>query len=147
MSRNAHPHAMKPHKAGRTRTAPPKMPALYPFGGNYRAYTLFDLTGVLYLLAGFVALRVVWSLGNGRAAYESVMQQLSNPLYVLFHLVTLISVVFVGVRFFRLFPKAQLPRIGPAKPPPAPVILGGLYAAWIGVTALFVAILTGGLFG
>jgi fumarate reductase subunit C len=74
------------------------------------------------------------------------MQSLGNPLYVLFHLITLVGVVFVGVRFFSLFPKAQPPRIGPAKPPPGPVILGGLYAAWIGVTALFVAILTGGLF-
>ena len=65
---------------------------------------------------------------------------------MVFHLLTLVSVVFVGVRFFRLFPKAQPPRIGPAKPPPAPVIVAGLYAAWIGVTLLFVLVLAGGIF-
>ena len=54
--------------------------------------------------------------------------------------------VFVGVRFFSLFPKAQPPRIGPAKPPPAPVILTMLYALWIGFTVVFAAILAGGLF-
>ena len=54
--------------------------------------------------------------------------------------------IFVGIRFFRLFPKSQPARIGPAKPPPGPVILAGLYVAWIGVTLLYSAILAGGLF-
>ncbi len=146
MARNAHPHAMQPHQPGRTRTAPPKMPAAYPFAGNYRAYTLFDATGLLYLLVGFVALRVVWALGDGAEAWARIQQQLSHPLYVLFHLLTLAAVCFVAVRFFSLFPKAQPPRIGPAKPPPGPVILAGLYAAWLGITLLVVAILSGGLF-
>ena len=56
------------------------------------------------------------------------------------------SVVFVAVRFFRLFPKAQPAFIGPLKPPPRPLIHLGLYAAWLGVTALFVLILAGGIF-
>ena len=72
-------------------------------------------------------------------------EQLRHPLYLAFHALGLVSVLFVGVRFFRLFPKAQPPRIGPAKPPPQPVILGGLYAAWLGVTLLMAAILSGGL--
>ena len=37
-------------------------------------------------------------------------------------------------------------RIGPLKPPPRPLIHAGLYAAWIGITVLFSAILAGGLF-
>ncbi len=147
MARDAHPQAMQPHEPGRTRTAPPKMPAQFPFAGNYRSYILFDATGLVYLLAGLVALRVVWALGTGPEAWARVQAQLSHPLYVLFHLVALAAVCFVAVRFFRLFPKAQPPRIGPAKPPPAPVILAGLYGAWIGLTLLLVAILSGGLFG
>jgi fumarate reductase subunit C len=71
---------------------------------------------------------------------------LAHPLFIAFHLIGLVSVIFVGVRFFSFFPKAQPPRIGPVKPPPAPVILGGLYAAWIGLTVIFAAILAGGLF-
>ena len=57
----------------------------------------------------------------------------------------LACVLFVGVRFFRFFPKAQPPRIGPAKPPPPGVIHAGLYLAWIAITLVFAAILAGGV--
>ena len=145
MNRPAHPDAMKSSKPSPTRTAPPQMPSQFPMQGRYQAYTLFDATGVVYLLAGFVALRVVWALGEGERAWAEILQQLAHPVYVGFHLLALASVLFVGVRFFRLFPKAQPPRIGTLKPPPQPVIIGGLYTAWLGVTVLFVAILSGGL--
>ena len=56
--------------------------------------------------------------------------------------------IFVGVRFFRLFPKAQPPRALDFKLPlpPAPVIHATMYVAWIGVAGLFAAILAGGIF-
>ena len=145
MARAAHPHAMRSEQPSPTRTAPPVMPHQFPMGGRYRAYTLFDATGLVYLLLGFIAIRVIWALGSGPEAWIDMQRQLSNPLYVAFHALALVSVLFVGVRFFRLFPKAQPPRIGPAKPPPAPVITAGLYGAWIGVTVVFSAILAGGL--
>jgi fumarate reductase subunit C len=137
---------MQPRNPGSTRTAPPQMPPKFPMQGRYRAYTLFDWTGLIYLLLGFLALRVVWALGNGEAAWNIVMDQFQSPVYIGFHVLSLISVIFVGVRFFSFFPKSQPPRIGPAKPPPPPVILAALYAAWIGLTVLFAAILAGGLF-
>ncbi len=145
MARPAHPDAMKSSRPSPTRMAPPQMPSEYPMGGRYRAYTLFDATGFVYLLVGLLGVRVVWALGDGPVAWAQLQSELQNPLYVGFHLLALLSVLFVGVRFFRLFPKAQPPRIGPAKPPPQPVILGGLYAAWLGVTLLMAAILSGGL--
>jgi len=145
MTHPAHPHAMQPKQPGRTRTAPPQRPHQFPFSGRYRAYTLFDWTGLVYLLLGFLALEIVWALGNGPEAWSALQARLESPAYIVFHVVSFASVIFVGVRFFRLFPKAQPPRIGPAKPPPAPVILAGLYAAWIGVTAIFAFILAGGL--
>ena len=145
MARAAHPHAMKSARPSPTRTAPPTMPHQFPMGGRYRAYTLFDLTGAVYLLLGFVALRIVWALQSAEA-WASMQAQLAHPIYIAFHVLGLVSVLFVGVRFFRLFPKAQPPRIGPAKPPPQPVITAGLYAAWIGVTVVFSAILAGGIF-
>jgi fumarate reductase subunit C len=122
------------------------MPAQFPMAGRYRAYTLFDATGVLYLLMGFVALRVVWALGSGESAWRSVQSQLTNPLYVAFHVLCLVALVFVGVRFFRLFPKAQPAKIGPLKPPPQPVILAGLYVAWVVVSGVLALILAGGIF-
>jgi len=147
MSRPAHPHAMQPKRPGRTRTAPPQLPPQFPMSGRYRAYTLFDWTGLIYLLLGFMALEIVWAVGSGPAAWAAITARFENPVYIAFHILAFVSVIFVGVRFFRFFPKSQPPRIGPVKPPPQPVILAGLYAAWIGVTAVFAFILSGGLSG
>jgi fumarate reductase subunit C len=146
MSRNAHPDAMAASKPGRTRTAPPQLPDRFPFGGRYLAYTLFDLTGILYLLLGFLVLCAVWSLGSGETAWNDVLERYRSMLYVCFHAIALVGVIFVGIRFFSFFPKAQPPRIGPVKPPPKPVILAMLYALWIGVAAFLSIVLAGGIF-
>jgi fumarate reductase subunit C len=137
---------MAAREPGRTRTAPPRMPPEFPMAGRYRAYTLFDATGLVYLLLGLLALRLAWALGDGEAAWSAAMAGLRNPLALAFHALALAGVVFVGVRFFSLFPKAQPPKLGPLKPPPQPLILGGLYAAWIATTALLGSILAGGIF-
>jgi fumarate reductase subunit C len=134
---------MQPRRPGPTRTAPPQLPPRFPFSGRYRAYTLFDWTGLVYLLLGFLALRVVWALGSGEAAWNDLISDFEHPLYIAFHVLALASLIFAGVRFFHFFPKAQPPRIGPVKPPPQPVILAGLYAAWIGITVVFSLVLTG----
>ena len=146
MARDAHPNAMAPSRPGRTRTAPPRLPDHFPFEGRYFAHTLFGATGILYLMLGFLALGTVWALGSGQEAWERVLGTYRSPVYVVFHLIALVGVLFVGVRFYGFFPKAQPPRIGPLKPPPAPVILAMLYAAWIGITLLLSAVLAGGLF-
>jgi fumarate reductase subunit C len=146
MAGPAHPHAMQPPQPGRTRTAPPSLPDQFPYSGRYRAYLLFGATGLLYLLVGFVVLRAVWALGNGAAAWEQQRLDFASPLSILYHAITLAGVCFVAVRFFRLFPKSQPPRIGPLKPPPRPLIHAGLYAAWGAVTLLFALILGGAIF-
>ena len=140
MAGPAHPHAMAPPTPGRTRTAPPQMPATWWSSKRIRTYLLFDATGLIYLLIAFLAIRIVDALAAGPIAWNAAMESFKNPIYVAFHLLCLASVIFVGVRFFRLFPKAQLPQIGPVKPPPGPVIHAGLYVAWIGITALMTAI-------
>ena len=146
MSRNAHPHAMAPSKPGSTRTAPPRLPDRFPLGGRYLAYTLFDWTGILYLLLGLMALCAVWSLGSGEAVWNDVLERHRSIFYLGFHAIALVGVIFVGIRFFAFFPKAQPPRVGPVKPPPKPVILAALYALWIGVTAFMTSVLAGGVF-
>lgn len=143
MSRPAHPQAMQPAHPGPTRTAPPRIPDRFWSQPRMRRYLLFDATGFLYLLVGFVALRVVSALAKGPEAWNALLHEFAHPLYLIFHVLTLVSVVYVGVRFFALFPKAQPPRIGLAKPPPPPVIKAMLYTAWAGITAIGVAILGG----
>lgn len=143
MARPAHPHAMAPARPGSTRTAPPTIPDTFWSHPRMRTYLLFDATGFVYLLVGFVVLRVAWALGRGEAAWGALLEEFAHPLYLAFHALTLLSVVFVGVRFFRLFPKAQPPRIGFTKPPPRAVLQAMLYGAWLGLTALGLVVLGG----
>ena len=145
MAGPAHPHAMAPPTPGRTRAAPPQMPTSWWGSKRMLTYLLFDATGIIYFLVAFVAIRIVRALGRGEAAWDATLASLSNPIYIAFHVLCLVSVIFVGIRFFRLFPKAQPPSIGPAKPPPAPVIHGALYVVWFVITAGLGIILAGGI--
>ena len=146
MAGPAHPQAMAPPNPGRTRAAPPQMPANWWGSRRIRTYLLFDATGIVYFLVAFLAIRLINALGAGPEAWNAAMETLENPLYIAFHLLCLVSVIFVAVRFFRLFPKAQPPMIGAVKPPPAAVIHGMLYVVWLVITALMTAILAGVLF-
>jgi fumarate reductase subunit C len=145
MAQAAHPDAMAPARPGRTRTAPPMKPGNWPSSSRYRTYLAFDSTGLVYLLAGFAVLYAVRQLAAGPEAWSALLARFASPLWLAFHAFALVCVVFVGVRFFRLFPKAQPPRIGPARPPPRPVLLAMLYAAWLGATLVFLVVL-GGIF-
>jgi len=140
----AHPDAMHPPKPGRTRTAPPEMPSSWWGAKRIRNYLLFDATGIVYLLLGFVAINLIWALGEGPDRWADQLDALSHPLYLVFHVISLASVIFVAVRFFSLFPKAQ-PRDTGLPLPPAPVIKGMLYAIWIGITLVMTVILAGGI--
>ena len=143
MSRPSDPRAMAPSRPGPTRTAPPQLPDTFWSTSRMRTYLLFDASGIVYLLIGGVVLRAAWALRDGPEAWAALMESFRHPGYLAFHLLALVAVIFVGVRFFRLFPKAQPARLGPAKPPPRPVLHAMLYAAWIGATAAMLAVLGG----
>jgi fumarate reductase subunit C len=146
MSRAVHPHAMTPSRPARTRTAPPQAPSGWYAQPRMLRYLIFDATGIVYLLCGFGALRAVWMLGSGPTAWAAFQQQYAQTPFILLHVICLAAVIFVGVRFFRLFPKAQPAKIGPAKPPPRPILHAGLYAAWIAVAGGLAFIMAGGIF-
>jgi fumarate reductase subunit C len=134
---------MAPSRPGSTRVAPPQLPEDFWRQPRMRTYLLFDATGIVYLLVGLVALRVAWALGRGPEAWAALLQSFASPLYLAFHALALASAVFVGVRFFRLFPKSQPARIGPLAPPPRPLIHALLYAAWAAVTLALLVVLGG----
>jgi fumarate reductase subunit C len=146
VSRAVHPDAMTPSRPGRTRTAPPQAPSGWYTQPRMLRYLLFDATGIIYLLCGLGALRAVWMLGSGPTAWASFQQEYARAPMIVLHVVCLAAVIFVGVRFFRLFPKSQPAKIGPAKPPPRPIIHAMLYAAWIVVSGGLALILAGGIF-
>jgi fumarate reductase subunit C len=146
MSARARVDSMRPKQPGSTRTAPPSMPDLYWTRGRYLPYIAFGSCGLLLLLVGFGILRSVWVLGShDPAAWSAHLAAYRHPLYLLFHLVALLAITWFGLRFFGLFPKTQPSRIGPLKPPPEPVLLFLLRAAFAVATLLVVAVLGGAL--
>jgi fumarate reductase subunit C len=98
---------------------------------------------VVYFVAGTVVLHLVWVLGKGPEAWGVAISSLAHPLYLLFHALTLISVVFVGIRAFgTMMPKMQ-PRNGPLPVLPGGVVRGLIYSVWAVFTLLFSLILAG----
>lgn len=143
MAGAAHPEAMAPPRKGSTRTAPPQMPSSWWGAPRIRTYLLFGSTGVVYFVAGTVVLHLVWVLGKGPEAWGVAISSLAHPLYLLFHALTLISVVFVGIRAFgTMMPKMQ-PRNGPLPVLPGGVVRGLIYSVWAVFTLLFSLILAG----
>jgi fumarate reductase subunit C len=135
---------MRPSRPAATRAAPPQLSDGFWTRPRMLRYLLFDATGVVYLLVGFVALRAAWALGDGPEAWRALLESFGHPAYLGFHVLALVSAGFVGVRFFALFPKAQPARVGPIAPPPRPVIRALLYAAW-GAVTLGLLIVLGGI--
>jgi fumarate reductase subunit C len=147
MSARARIDSMRPHQPGSTRTAPPRMPDLYPARGRYLPYIAFGSCGLLLMLVALGILRGVWLLGDhDPAAWRAHLDAYRHPLYLLFHLVAMLAIGWFGLRMLRLFPKTQPPRIGPLRPPPEPVMLLGLRVAFV-VALLLVGLVLGGAIG
>jgi fumarate reductase subunit C len=140
----AHPQAMQPSKPARTRTAPPRMPDRFPLRGRYASYVAFGATSFLYLALGLLVLRVAWALGSGPEAWAALQQDFRHPLYLTFHALALVVLIWAGWRFLiKLAPKANPPKIGPLRRPPLAVFPPLLGAAWLVASALVLVVLWG----
>jgi hypothetical protein len=137
--------AMRPKKEGPTRTADPRPPDKFPFGGNYGPYMLFGSCGAFLLLTSLLAIDFVWALGGGQARYEAFMSRIHGGAYQAYFWLALIGLVWFTLRFLGLFPKTQPFRMGPLKRPPVPVMKAGLYGAFVAANLLVAAILGGKL--
>lgn len=146
MSARARVDAMKPSRPGSTRTADPRPPDQFWTRGNYLPYVLFGSCGFLLYAVAFGVLRAVWVLGErDPAAWKALLASYAHPLYLVFHAFALVALTWFTFRFFRLFPKTQPARIGPAKPPPAPVILFALNAIFVVATLAAALVLAGAI--
>ena len=146
MAGTAHPEAMAPPQKGPTRTAPPQMPGTWWGAPRIRTYLLFGATGIVYFIAGTVFLHLVWQLGKGPEAWETALSSLSHPAYIAFNALTLVSVIFVGVRAFGgMMPKMQ-PRTGPIPVLPAGTVKALIYGVWSLMALVICLILAGVLF-
>jgi fumarate reductase subunit C len=134
---------MQPSRPGRTRTADPRPPDQFPARGRYRSYILFGSCGALLMISSLLVLRAVRALGEGEAAWNGLLADFGHPLYLAYHVVALVGIVWFTLRFFRLFPKTQPARIGPAPRPPDAFFAVALNGAFVVVSAALVAILWG----
>ena len=143
MSATPRVDAMRPRRAAATRTAPPHPPVRFPFRGRYLPYIAFGSCGIFLLLSGLILLRVVWALGDGPEAWRQVLADFGSPGYLVYHVLAFVGLVWFTLRFFRLFPKTQPPRIGPFKRPPNAVFAVLLNGAFVVVSVALVAVLWG----
>ncbi len=74
---HAHPDAMAPSVPGPTRTAPPMRA---PGNSRTRVYTVFGLTGFVYLAVSISALEIVWALGGGAESWAAMQGWLASPI-------------------------------------------------------------------
>ena len=109
-----------------------------------RTYLLFDATGIVYLLVGLVALRVVWALGGGAPAWDALMRAVRAPR------LRDLPRARAGLRDLRR--RALLPALpeGAAARRSvrrsrrrAAVLHAMLYAAWGGITLVLLAVFGG----
>jgi len=145
MSGRARVDAMKATTAGATRTAPPRPPDNFPSRGNYLSYIAFGACGFFLVTGAVFILEVVWAVGSSSAAWTALQSALRHPIAIVFNLVSFIAMFWFALRLFRVFPKTQPPKIGPAPRPPDVVFAVALNGAFVVVT-LFLVLVLGGMF-
>ena len=144
MARMAHPQAMQPSKPGSTRTAAAEMPARFPSGGRYLSYMAFGATSFFYLIVALQVLRMVLALAAGPEAWGAVLTSLQHPIYLGFHALTFVVLVWAGWRFLiKLSAKAQPKKLGPLRPPPVQAIPRLMGALWLAASAVAILVLWG----
>ncbi len=141
----AHPDAMKPRERARTRTASPMMAGnWWTKNPRYVAYVAYAFAGVFFWLQAMILIRALWALGTGEGAWNAFLDDLRNPIYIGFHVVSFAVMVWYGARtYFKLFVKTQPPMIGPLPRPPVAIFPPLLAAVWIGASAALLVVLGG----
>lgn len=137
--------SMQPAQPGATRTAEPRPPDGYPTRGRYPSYLLFGSCGAFLILGSLGLLLLTRALGQGPEAYAASQARLAGGAMIALHVVTLVALVWFTLRFFRLFPKTQPPKMGPAPRPPDAFFAVVLNGAFLAVTAAVAAVLWGAL--
>jgi len=135
--------AMRPSRPGPTRTADSRPPDQFPSQGGYPGYLAFGSCGVLLMLSALLVLRAARALGAGEAAWSGYVESMGHPLYLAYHVLAFVGLVWSTLRFFRLFPKTQPPRIGPAPRPPDAFYAVALNGTFVVVSCIVAAVLWG----
>jgi fumarate reductase subunit C len=111
---------------------------------------LFGLGSLVVMAEAAVLLAGLWALGGGPESWERFVAWLAEPVPRSFHALALVALIAYGLRFVRMFPKTQTPRILLAgvperlrTRPPLRVLGAALYLACLGVWLLVGSVLAG----
>ena len=110
---------------------------------SYTGFVLRELTSVFVALFALVLLWQIRALAHGPEAYARFLGRLRSPLFVAFHAVALLFVLFHSFTWFNLAPKAMVVRLK-GKRVPDLVVAGANYAAWVVLSAAVAALLLRG---
>jgi len=110
---------------------------------SYTGFVLRELTSVFVALFALVLLWQIRALAHGPEAYTRFLGRLRSPLFVAFHAVALLFVLFHSFTWFNLAPKAMVVRLK-GKRVPDLVVAGANYAAWVVLSAAVAALLLRG---
>jgi fumarate reductase subunit C len=115
-----------------------------------RAYVLFGLGSIVVMAEAAVVMAGLWSLGGGPESWESFLVWLASTVPRVLHGFALVVLIAYGLRFMRMFPKTQTPRLLlPGVPerlrtrPPLHVLGTALHLACLGVWLLVGSVLAG----
>jgi fumarate reductase subunit C len=115
-----------------------------------RTYVLFGLGSLVVIAEAVVVLAGLWALGGGPESWERFLASLAPTVPRLLHVFALVVLIAYGLRFLRMFPKTQTPRMTLRGLPerlrtrPSLRVLGGaLHLACLGVWLLVGCVLAG----
>jgi fumarate reductase subunit C len=102
-----------------------------------RPYLLFMLRELtVVFIAAFLVLTLVElaRLARGADAYQTLLDRLRSPGWVVFHLLALVAAVYHSVTWFNLAPKIMVVRIGEERLSPA-LVAAVNYGIWFVLSA------------
>jgi fumarate reductase subunit C len=135
---------MRPGRPGSTRTAQARPPDHYPARGRYPGYLAFGACGFFLMSLALLVLRAVWVLGSrDAAAWDALLSDLAHPVYLAYHGVALVAMLWFALRIFSRVPATQPPRLGPFRRPPDRALVAGLNGVFLLVSLAAVLLLWG----
>jgi fumarate reductase subunit C len=88
-----------------------------------------ELTSVFVAAYAIIFLFYVRAVGQGPEAFAQFSEKLKSPLFLVFHCIALVALLYHSVTWFNLAPKAMVIKVGDKKIPGV-VIAGMNYVGW-----------------
>ena len=109
---------------------------------SYVKFMCRELTSLFVAYAAGLLLVQAWALGQGAAAHARLLNWLSHPAVVTWHVILLATLLFHTVTWLNLTPQALVLRLGRWRVPKT-VVWAGHYAVWLVLSLVIVCLLVG----